>query len=157
MAPLLLFDISEIDLNQIVYGTDEIEKINPHRGAMRMIDAIVYESEDGNRFIAYKDIRHEEFWVPGHIPGRPIFPGVLMIEASAQLSSFMCLRLMPEQKFMGFAGVDNVKFRGQVVPGDRLYILTEQSEFRTRRSICKTQGLVNGKLVFEATITGMPM
>ncbi len=157
MAPQLLFDISGIDLEKNVYTTADIERVNPHRGAMRMIDAIVYQSDDHKRFIAYKDIRQDAFWVPGHIPGRPIFPGVLMIEAGAQLSSFMCLSLTPKQSFMGFAGVDDVKFRGQVVPGDRLYILCEQLEFRPRRSICKTQGLVNNRLVFEATITGMPM
>lgn len=60
-------------------------------------------------------------------------------------------------KFIGFAAVDEVKFRGQVVPGDRLYILIHGTDLRPRRSICKAQGVVNGNLVFEGTITGMPM
>jgi len=107
--------------------------------------------------VAWRDVRDDEFWVPGHIPGRPLFPGVLMIEAAAQLASFMVLRRLPDHDFLGFAGVDDVKFRGQVVPGDRLYVLMEQTEFRRRRCICNTQGLVRGEIVFEATITGMPM
>lgn len=157
MAPQLLFDISGIDFNCVQCGAVDIERINPHRGAMRLIDGICYISEDKNRTVAFKDVRDDEFWVPGHIPGRPIFPGVLMIEAAAQVASYLTVLRMPSLKFMGFVGLDNVKFRGQVIPGDRLYILGEGTECRPRRSICKAQGLVNGNLVFEATITGMPI
>lgn len=157
MAPQLLFDISDIDLSQTVLGVDDIERVNPHRGAMRMIDGITWISEDKNRAIAFKDVRADEFWVPGHIPGRPLFPGVLMLEAAAQLASYLTVIRMPGLKFMGFVGLDHVKFRGQVVPGDRLYIIGEGVECRARRSICNAQGLVRGSLTFEATITGMPI
>ena len=156
MAPSLLFDISGIDTGQLVYDVSAIEKINPHRGAMRMIDGIVYATDDLVHTLAYRDVRDDEFWVAGHIPGRPIFPGVLMVEAGAQLASFVCLSQL-ETKFMGFTGLDSVRFRGQVVPGDRLYILCEQTELRPRRSTSLVQGIVNGSLVFEAKIIGMPM
>jgi len=156
MAPPLLFDISEIDLDQVKHDAEVIERVNPHRGDMRMLDGITWLNEDVTCGIAYKDIRDDEFWVPGHIPGRPIFPGVLMLEAAAQLASFVFLSKL-ETAFMGFAGLDDVKFRGMVVPGDRLYILAKQIELRPRRSICASQGLVNGNLVFEATVRGMPM
>lgn len=156
MAPQLLFDIAGIDLTHIECGPEELERVNPHRGAMRMLDGISYISEDQNRAIAFRDIRADEFWVPGHIPGRPLFPGVLMIEAAAQLASYMTLLRIEGIQFMGFVGLDDVKFRGQVVPGDRLYILGEGIECRRRRSICRSQGLVNGNLAFEAVITGMP-
>ena len=157
MAPSLLFDLQGIDLERDLYDTAAVEAINPHRGAMRLIDAVVYESDDQIDYVAYNDIGHDEFWIPGHIPGRPIFPGVLMIEAAAQLSSFITLKKLGEPAFMGFAGVDDVKFRGQVKPGDRLIILAHEIENRRRRSICQTQGLVDGNLVFEATIRGMRM
>ena len=157
MAPSLLFDISGIDLDGQAYSVDEIEKVNPHRGAMRMLDRIVYESENRKDYVAYKDIGHDEFWVAGHIPGRPIFPGVLMIEAAAQLASFICLRKLTDQEFMGFAGVDEVKFRGQVKPGDRFVLLGRELEVRPRRCTSVAQGLVNGQLVFEARIKGMAM
>lgn len=157
MAPTLLFDISGIDLGSDLYDTAAIEAINPHRGAMRLIDAIVYESDDLTEYVAHRDIGADEFWVEGHIPGRPIFPGVLMIEAAAQLSSFITLKKMTGEAFMGFAGVDRVKFRGQVKPGDRLVILIRETEHRRRRCTCLAQGLVGGNLVFEATIKGMPM
>jgi 3-hydroxyacyl-[acyl-carrier-protein] dehydratase len=155
MAPPLLFDISTLDFAHPMFDTQGVEQVNPHRGHMRLIDAVVYHHE--LETVAYKDVRHDEFWVQGHIPGRPVFPGVLMIEAAAQVASFISLLKLGGQSFMGFAGVDDVKFRGQVVPGDRLIILCKELEFRPRRCICATQGLVNGNLVFEATITGMPM
>jgi 3-hydroxyacyl-[acyl-carrier-protein] dehydratase len=157
MVPSLLFDIAGIDLNQVRVGPAELERVNPHRGAMRLLDGIIHLSPDLNEALAFKDVRPDEFWVPGHIPGRPIYPGVLIIESAAQLASYMTLIRMQGQKFMGFAGVDGVKFRGQVVPGDRLLLLGKELEFRPRRSICQAQGLVRGTLVFEATITGMPM
>jgi 3-hydroxyacyl-[acyl-carrier-protein] dehydratase len=156
MAPPLLFDISGIDTDRLVYDVQAIENINPHRGVMRLIDGIVYATDDLHHTLAYRDVRDDEFWVPGHIPGRPIFPGVLMIEAGAQLASFVCLSQIKTQ-FMGFAGIEAVKFRGQVTPGDRLYILCEQVELRPRRSTSLVQGVANGTLVFEATIIGMPM
>lgn len=157
MAPSALFDISGVDLTRVVHDVAAIEAVNPHRGAMRLIDGIVYDSPDPVELAAFKDVRHDEFWVPGHIPGRPIFPGVLMVEAAAQVSSFSVLRRLQPGCFMGFAGVDGVKFRGQVKPGDRLVILCKELEFRPRRMISATQGWVNGNLVFEGTITGMPI
>lgn len=162
MAPQLLFDLSEHDLDHILYGPDRIEAYNPHRGAMRMLDAIVWEHVDAtnSKAIGYRDIGHDEFWVPGHIPGRPIFPGVLMIESAAQFASYITMRKFEEThkfEFIGFAAVDNVKFRGQVAPGDRLYLLIDGFSMKPRRAICNAQGVVNGNLVFQATITGMPM
>lgn len=157
MVPSLLFDPSFVDQSRLQYDVAAIEKVNPHRGAMRMLDGIFWANADGTEAVAFRDIRPDEFWVPGHIPGRPIFPGVLMIEAAAQLASFLTLQRLPDVRFMGFAGVSEVKFRGQVVPGDRLLILGKQLEFRPRRCICAAQGLNKGSLVFEAVITGMPM
>ncbi|MFA9477485.1 3-hydroxyacyl-ACP dehydratase FabZ family protein [Phycisphaerales bacterium AB-hyl4] len=157
MAPTLLFDISHVDMDKTRFDAKHIESVNPHRGAMRLLDGIIWQSEDYKHTVAYKDVRDDEFWVPGHIPGSPVFPGVLMIETAAQLASFVCLIRLPDEAFMGFAGVDKVKFRGQVVPGDRLVLLCEETEFRRRRCVCNTQGFVNGNLVFEAVITGMPM
>src|SRR5690606_41817999 len=132
-------------------------RLGRHPGGMRLLDAVGYGSPDEIAYVAYHDVRDDEFWVPGHIPGRPIFPGVLQIETAAQVASFVCLSKMGDQAFMGFAGVDDVKFRGQVVPGDRFVVLCHETEFRRRRSVCSTQGYVGDTLVFEAKITGMPM
>ena len=158
MAPQLLFDISEFASNNLLHGPEYIESFNPHRGSMRMIDGILWEEITPlPRALGFKEIKDDEFWVPGHIPGRPVFPGVLMIEAAAQFASYLTMRLFDKVEFIGFAGVTDVKFRGQVVPGDRFHMLIEGTNMKPRRSICHAQGVVNGQLVFEGTITGMPI
>lgn len=161
MAPQLLIDLGTVDLTKVQVDVPEIERINPHRGIMRLLDGILYVNDEVNQAVAYFDIKADAFWVPGHIPGRPLFPGVLMLEAAAQLASYLTLlrlqRAGVDAKFLGFVGTDKVKFRGQVVPGDRLLVLGREIEFRKRRCICEAQGVVNGNLVFEAIITGMTM
>lgn len=158
MVPPLLFDISGIDLQRVQFDTKGIEQVNPHRSAMRMLDGVIDANEDFTQIVAFKDVRNDEFWVPGHIPGRPLFPGVLMIEAAAQLASFLTMhhvRIDRPNPFVGFVGADDIKFRGQVVPGDRLILLGKVLRIRHGRCECSNQGLVNGNLVFEAKITGM--
>ena len=81
----------------------------------------------------YRDVRDDEFWVRGHIPGRPIFPGVLMIETAAQLVGYYAMSKMPSQGFLGFGGVEDVKFRGTVVPGQRRDLEFSFKEKRTAR------------------------
>jgi len=159
MASDPLFDFDQYDLNAVQIDAAGIEAINPQRGDMRHLDGISYAAVDdelGLHAIGFKDVRDDEFWVPGHIPGRPLLPGVIMIEAAAQLASFMVKNYHDETGFLGFVGCENVKFRGQVVPGDRLHIVGRETGYRRgRRFTCDTQGYVDGKLVFEGTIKGM--
>lgn len=157
MPPKPLLDLSSIDLTHVQFDACAIEAVNPHRGHMRMLDGVVYEAPDRKSAVAYKDVRDDEFWVAGHIPGRPLFPGVLMIEAAAQLASFVTLRQETHggQPFMGFVAADAAKFRAQVVPGDRLLIVAREVEARRRRTVCAAQGWVGDTLAFEVTVTGM--
>lgn len=157
MPPQFLYDISGIDLNRALYGRETIREIIPHRGDIEQLDAIVYESEELGRIIGYKDIRQDEFWVTGHIPGRPLYPGVLMIEASAQLASVYVKRLMRWPGFIGFGGVDKVRFRQSVEPGKRLHLLLQKNWVRHGRFGCSVQGLVDGTMVFEGEIIGAQM
>ncbi len=146
-----------MDLSQTVASKERIEEINPHRGHMRLLDQVVWMNEDATCGVGVKRVRDDEFWVQGHVPGRPLLPGVLMIEAAAQLCSFLQgvgPRAEPSE-FMGFIRCDDVVFRGQVVPGDTLYLLAKEISSRRRRFTSKTQGIVDGRLVFEGTITGM--
>lgn len=157
MAPPLLIDFATLQKAPVVADTEAIEAVNPHRGAMRLIDRIVYADTETLTYGAYHDIADDAFWVPGHIPGRPIFPGVLMLEAAAQLCSYVSMTHIPEMEFMGFAGATDIKFRGQVVPGDRFWVLVTMSELKKRRCTGSAQGVLDGQLVFEATIKGMPL
>ena len=157
MAAEIIFDLSRFDLDHPIAGPAEIEAVNPHRWAMRQIDAVIWMDDAKSAVIGYKLVRADEFWAAGHIPGRPVLPGVLMIEAAAQLASFVVHHRFPGLGFLGFIGCDEVKFRGQVLPGDRLYLMGREIRFKPRRFVCEAQGVVAGKLVFEAKITAMPI
>src|SRR5438094_7216383 len=154
MPPQLVFDISGIDLNRMIYDQEAIRAANPQRGDMEMLNAIVYAEPSLGRIIGYKDVRADEFWVPGHIPGRPLFPGVLMIEAAAQLASFYTRMFIGWKGFIGFGGVTDVKFRNQVPPGVRMHVLGLKTWERHGRMGCDVQGIVNGNICFEASIIG---
>ena len=157
MPPQYLYDISGMDLDKVLYGKDVIREVIPHRGEIEQLDAIVYAAADLGRIIGYKDVRHDEFWVDGHIPGRPLFPGVLMIEAAAQLASFYMKYIEKAPGFIGFGAVDKVRFRQAVTPGQRLHIVLQKNWIRHGRFHSTVQGLVNGTLVFEGDIIGVAM
>lgn len=154
MPPQLLYDISGIDLNHILADQEGIRAINPQREEMEQLNGIVHADGSKGQIIGFKDVRADEFWVRGHIPGNPLLPGVLMIEAGAQLASFYFNRFDGYSGFIGFSAADNVRFRQPVRPGCRLYIVGLKTGERHGRLSCKVQGLVNGSLVFEAGIIG---
>ena len=154
MPPQLLYDISAIDLNSVIYDKATIEQVNPQRGDMQHLDAIVHVAAERGEIIGYKDVRDDEFWVAGHIPGRPLLPGVIMIEAAAQVAAFYTSKVVGWTGFIGFGGANDIRFRQPVTPGSRLYLIVQKTSQRHRRIECKVQGLVNGALVFEATIIG---
>ena len=157
MPPQFLFDLRDIDLNQVVYDQEVVRQANPQRGDMEQLNGIVYVDPALGRIIGYKDVRADEFWVAGHIPGRPLLPGVLMIEAAAQLASFYSRMFVGWKGFIGFGGVEECKFRQTVSPGCRVYLLGQKLWQRHGRIHCRVQGVVKGELVFEAGITGTQM
>lgn len=157
MPPSLLFDITGIDLNQVIFDQEQIRKVNPQRGAMEHLNAIIWSDPANGRIIGRKDVRQDEFWVPGHIPGRPLLPGVIMIEAAAQLASFYALTYMNWKGFLGFGGVEDAKFRQAVTPGATLHLLGHLLWERHRRICSRVQGVVDGNMVFECSVIGALM
>jgi 3-hydroxyacyl-[acyl-carrier-protein] dehydratase len=157
MPAQFLFDISGIDVTQILYDQEVVRQFNPQRGDMEMLNGIIYAHEETHRLIGYKDVRSDEFWVAGHIPGRPLFPGVLMIECAAQLASFYAKKYVGWTGFMGFGGVEQCRFRAQVTPPCRMLILGERLWQRKNVICCKQQGVVDGNIVFDTTIIGARM
>ena len=156
MPPEPFLDLDKISRSKIVITREEICQINPHRFEFQQLDGILMIDHERLRVAGFRDLRDDEFWVRGHIPGRPIFPGVLMIECAAQLVSYFVMSHFKYDGFLGFGGVDDVKFRGEVRPGDRLIMLGRMVEMRgRRRCVGATQGFVNGRMVFEGVITGM--
>jgi len=156
MPPPLLFDLSKIDLSgEPVFGREEIERVNPQRFKMQQLDGISWYDKEKFLVLGYKDVTEQEFWVSGHIPGRPIMPAVIIVEAAAQLSSFFVKQVYQLEGFIGFAGIESAKFRSVVVPGQRLYLLGHLFRFKSRRYSCQVQGLVDDTIVFEAVLLGM--
>ncbi|MDQ7824153.1 MAG: 3-hydroxyacyl-ACP dehydratase FabZ family protein [Candidatus Eremiobacteraeota bacterium] len=159
MAARLIYDLAALDLSRTEIPIEEIRKINQQRFDMEQLSGIFTIDRQNKFIIGYKDVSDSEFWVKGHVPGRPIFPGVLIIEAAAQLCTYFYKIALNDdpRRFLGFGGLDKVKFRGTVLPGDRLILIAKNTELKSRIAIFETQGVVKGKVVFEGIITGMPI
>ena len=155
----LLVDLDSIDLNHVLADIDEIRKYNPQRFEMEQLSAVVYCDTSRYAAVGYKDVREDEFWVRGHMPGMPLMPGVVMLEAAAQLCSFVTQRYdLLGADMVGFGGLEDVRFRDPVLPGDRLYLICELGKFRRGRMIvCRFQGVVQDRIVVEGILKGVPI
>ena len=154
----LILDFSEYDLDNVVADIDEIRRYNPQRFEMEQLSRIVFADPERQICVGYKDHGHDEFW-RGHMPGMPLLPGVLMCEAAAQLCSFFALKYdMLGCKVVGFGGMEDVRFRDPVRPGDRLVIVTGLLKLRRRAMVVSHfQGFVRQTLVCEGKIKGVPL
>lgn len=157
MATPPIIDLSLIDLNKTAIPKERILVLNAQRDEFEQLDKIAYVDYENLIIVGLKKQKADEFWTRGHIPGRPIMPGVLMIEMAAQLGSVMFHEKFQTNgtKFFGFGGVNNVKFRGAVLPGQTLVMVAKATAFKSRIAIFYTQGYVDGALVFEAEVTGL--
>ncbi|MFP4458380.1 MAG: bifunctional UDP-3-O-[3-hydroxymyristoyl] N-acetylglucosamine deacetylase/3-hydroxyacyl-ACP dehydratase [Candidatus Zixiibacteriota bacterium] len=131
-------------------NVDGIEKILPHRYPFLLVDRMV-DFEEGKWAMAIKNVTANEPFFQGHFPGHPIMPGVLIVEAMAQTGGFLLLNAqdMPENNVVYFLGIDKVRFRKPVLPGDQLKIRVEMVTFK--RGLCKFKGMayVGDNLVCE--------
>jgi 3-hydroxyacyl-[acyl-carrier-protein] dehydratase len=152
-----IIDLSSVDFDNVVADIEEIRKYNPQRGDMEQLTAIVHEDTKLQVVVGYKDVGREEFWVTGHMPGMPLMPGVLMLEAAAQTSSYFVQkhRLLGAD-VVGFGGLEGVRFRDPVIPGDRLILMSQLLKARPgRMMVCRFQGVVRDSLVVEGTMKGI--
>ena len=144
-------DPSRLDINRIM-------KVLPHRWPFLLVDRIV-EIEGGKRIVGLKNVTINEPFFQGHFPGHPIMPGVLIVEAMAQVGGMLLMDHFEdsESKVVYFASIDGVKFRRPVLPGDQLRFELELVQFRGRT--CKMRGLayVDGKVVCEADMMAQVM
>ncbi len=155
MPPPLLFDPPTVDPDHTVFGRDEIYRRLPQRHEFELLDGVSFLDRDKLQLIAFANIEESAWWAKGHIPGRPLLPGVLMLEMAAHAASILAIEVTGYKAFLAFGGVDKCKFREAVPPPARLDILCLSGELRSRRFVSETQGLVDGKLVFSARVTGL--
>ena len=153
----LILDFSEYDLNQVVADTEAIRRYNPQRYEMEQITAICFEDPQRNVCVGYKDLTSDEFWVRGHMPGMPLMPGVIMCEAAAQLASYYSHRYSLMGGVVGFGGLEAVRFRGVVRPGDRFVIVSRLLKLRRSIMTCEFQCFVNQSLVCEGVLKGVSL
>ena len=154
-----LIDPLSIDTKNPVRGIADIRAHNRQRFEMEMLSGIAVLDMKSQLVVGFKNLSDQDFWVRGHIPERPLFPGVLMIESAAQATSFYYMESIgnPPDVFIGFMGVTDVKFRGFVTPEDTFIIAAKAVEMRPRRCTFACQGFVREKMVFEGTVLGAPM
>ena len=160
MPPPVHIDPATVDLSRVIADRAAIRKVNRQRFAMEQLDAVVLVKPDEHLIVGYKDVGADEFWVPGHLPGHAIFPGVLMCKAGAQLGSYYAVTqgvINAQNEMLVFGGLENVRFRGVVRPGDRLVLACKATRIKKRQSIFSIQGFVGSAMVFQGEIIGVPL
>lgn len=158
MPPPVILDLSAVDTSRILYTRKQIYDLLPQQFEFAQLDGIYHLDKENGTVGGFREVRTDEWWCRAHMPGNPIFPGVLMMESAAQIAAFAQHYVMPvEGAFMGFGGMDNAKFRGSVIPPARIDFLGKMIEARARRFICDVQAYCKNTMVFEGRITGMPI
>ncbi|MDA1263790.1 MAG: beta-hydroxyacyl-ACP dehydratase [Planctomycetota bacterium] len=155
-----LIDFTEIDLSRTVVGREDLLGYLRQRNRFEMLDGIVHVDLEGKVLVGYKDIKQDDWWAEDHIPGRPMFPGALQIEVAAQLATYdySAHRYggpIPDDVFVGFGGVEKVRFRGLVEPDCRLYMAVHLTRNSRRMFRYTAQGFVDRELVFQGDIIGV--
>lgn len=153
-----LVDLATLDLSKDVVPEAELRALLPHAYEFQMLDGIRHYDHERGLAVGYKQWDAEPWWARGHVPGRPLMPGVLMIEGAAQIATFL-LKMQNEwcrDRMIGLAGLDEVRIRGQVVPPARLYFVSGDVKVSGRRlAKMPAQVFANGQMVMEMQIMGV--
>ena len=154
-----IYDFSLFDESKPVFNIDDIREINPQRFEMEQLTGILYVDRENHGIIGYKDATPNEFWVRGHMPNFPLMPGVILCECAAQLGGFYTRKYkLLDGDFLGFGGMEEVRFRGPVFVGDRVIIMARLHRMRAgARAEFNFQGFVKGKMVYNGRMIGVPI
>jgi 3-hydroxyacyl-[acyl-carrier-protein] dehydratase len=153
-----IVDLNSLDLTRPVLPDQELRDCLPHRHEFQLLDAIVHFDRERGIAVGYKDWDAEPWWGRGHIPGRPLMPGVLMLEGAAQIATFLVKQLSgwSRDRMIGLAGIDEVRIRGQVVPPARVYFVSGDANISGRRlAKLRAEVYCNDQLILECKIMGV--
>jgi len=155
-SPIL--DFSEYDLDHVIADIKQIRCYNRQRHEMEQLTAVCYEDPKRHICVGYKDLGPDEFWVRGHMPGLPVMPGVIMLEAAAQLTSYYSRKHdLIDTDVVGYGGLENVRFRDVVQPGCRFVIVARLLKLRRSILTCEFQCFVEQSLVCEGILKGVAL
>lgn len=150
-----IVDFSELSFDNLVADQQQVYETNPHRYELALLSGILFFDE--TRIVGYYDVPDDPFWARGHFPGRPMMPGVLISEVAAQLTSYMATKNgIRGDAVIGLAGLENVRFRAQVSPGDRLTVMAEMIKSRKGAMIVTNyQVFIGETIASEGQIKGV--
>ena len=158
MPPPPFLDPATIDFTRLLAGKEAIRRVNPHRGHMEHLTAVVSMDTTSHIIVGYKDVLADEFWTAGHFPGYALLPGVIQCEAAAQLLSYyVTVNKIMSGNLLGLGGLEAVRFRHPVRPGDRLVIVGKGVKLHRRQTIFDAQGFVGNVLAFQCQVIGLPI
>ena len=153
-----LVDLSTLDLSQDVMEDEEIRHLLPHDHEFKLLDGVCHLDLEQGIIVGYKDWQEDAWWARGHIPGRPLMPGVLMIEGCAQVSTILMKKSegWGAEKFIGLGGLNDVRFRGQVTPPARVHFVSVVGT-RSGNRIAKypAQTYLDGKMIMQMELMGV--
>ncbi|MDR0705898.1 MAG: beta-hydroxyacyl-ACP dehydratase [Planctomycetaceae bacterium] len=154
----LIVDPALYDENKPIANIEEIRRFNTHRFEMEQLTGILYENFAEKTAVGYLDTSEKSFWVRGHMPDFPLMPGVIMCESAAQLTNFFANKyeFMPGC-MIGLGGLESIRFRGIVRPGDRFIV--QAKLVRCKKILIEAEfvGLVGRHLVCEGIVKGVPI
>jgi 3-hydroxyacyl-[acyl-carrier-protein] dehydratase len=152
-------ELSSLDYAKPIIGIEQIRETNPQRFEFEMLSGIVHLNPDKHIIIGFKDLSPRDFWVRGHMPGFPLFPGVLMCEAAAQLLGcyYVTQKIGETNNLLGLTGIDEARFVRTVKPGERLVLVGTGVRVHRRMSKMRVIGYVDNERVFEAVVSGVPL
>ena len=168
MRPDPILDPAGVDLDACLADGDALLRVNPHRFEMIQLDKVIAIDDEAKAIVGLKDVRDDEFWVRGHFPDYAVMPGVLMCEAAAQLSGYYLItrKVMGEDQLVGFGGMEGVKFRAAVKPGDRVLLMAKATKLHRRQAVFHCQAFVSStgsfadgrsQMAFHGDILGLPL
>jgi len=160
-------DLQSLDLDRTLYGRADLDRRLAQRGTFQVVDRIVHEDVEGGVIVGVKEIRADDWWAADHIPGRPMFPGALMIETAAQIASFDYQQNRVDrsggagERFVGFGGVESARFRGLVTPGCTMVFVVKLMRAGSRmfryavQAFLRRDGVLAHDCVFDAEVLGV--
>ena len=153
----LLVDLAELDLSTDVLSDEELRAMLPHAHEFRLIDGIRHLDIEQGVVVGYKRWDASPWWGRGHIPGRPLMPGVLMCEGAAQVATVLMKKRegWGVDKFIGLGGLDNVRFRGTIVPPATVYFVSKVGSRSSRIAKYPAQCFCGGKMVMDMELLGV--